>query len=641
MGEKTALKVPDLARLQAELTGPWSAARATVTTALRAISLPDTENMSTSQHRAATLAALQMVAKTGVQNLGFSVEYGGAADPGGSLTMLEVMAAADLSLMVKAGVQWGLFGGAIESLGTAVHHDQYLRKVMSAELMGCFAMTETGHGSDVQRIRTTATYDADTAEFVVHTPDEQARKDYIGNAAADGRLAVAFAQLVTGGQTHGPHAFLVPIRDDTGASMPGVTITDCGRKGGLNGVDNGRLVFDQVRIPRSSLLNRYGDVDADGTYSSPIKNPSARFFTMLGTLVRGRISVAGAAGSAAKKGLTIAIRYGSRRRQFAPAGTDRETLLLDYPAYQRTLLPALARSYGLHFAQNQLLGALQTVYAAHDLDGVGQRALESRAAGLKAIGTWHAADVLAVCREACGGAGYLAVNQLPQLKADLDVFTTFEGANTVLLQLAGKGLLTTYRDHVGDLDPRRLVGFVAEQLLDSLAEASGARSLRQRLRTLGSRGSDVDALRDPEWQLALFTDRAQHLLGTTARRMQQLSRTGGNDPAQVLNLVQDQLLRAARADVERDILAASTEAVTLAADDVRPLLAAVRDLAALAEIERDSAWFLQHGRLTVPQTKSAIKAVDQLCAELRPHAELLVAGFGIPDEWITAPIVTP
>src|SRR3712207_5509291 len=145
-------------------------------------------------------------------------------------------------------------------------------------------MTETGHGSDVQQLRTTCTYDPETQSFDLHTPHQAARKDYIGNAAKDGRMAVVFAQLITQGENHGVHAFLVPIRGEDGTPCPGVTIGDDGPKAGLNGVDNGRLTFDHVTVPRDMLLDRYGQVAADGTYTSSIENETRRFFTMLGTL---------------------------------------------------------------------------------------------------------------------------------------------------------------------------------------------------------------------------------------------------------------------------------------------------------------------------------------------------------------------
>src|SRR5262249_22007753 len=158
------------------------------------------------------------------------------------ITMIEMLAMSDLSLMVKAGVQWGLFGGAIENLGTERHHEAYVKKIINLELRGCFAMTETGHGSDVQSLETTATYDAAVGEFVIHSATPTARKDYIGGAAETATVAAVFAQLITtkDGElvNHGVHCFVVPIRNAAGNDLPGVTTSDNHYKGGLPGVDN-------------------------------------------------------------------------------------------------------------------------------------------------------------------------------------------------------------------------------------------------------------------------------------------------------------------------------------------------------------------------------------------------------------------
>ena len=270
-----------------------------------------------------------------------------------------MLATGDLSLLVKAGVQWGLFGGAVLHLGTERHHSAYLQKIISLDLLGCFAMTETGHGSDVAALRTTATYDPQTQEFEIHTPFEAARKEYIGNAARDGTDRGGLRAADHG--RRGAGRACVPRPDPAMRTAPladGVRIEDCGLKAGLNGVDNGRLYFDHVRVPRENLLNRYGDVAPDGSYTTPIENKTKRFFTMLGTLVQGRISVAGGAGSATKVALAIAIRYGEVRRQFSGPAADDEIVLLDYLAHQRKLLPALAKTYALHFAQGELVAGL-------------------------------------------------------------------------------------------------------------------------------------------------------------------------------------------------------------------------------------------------------------------------------------------
>ena len=167
---------------------------------------------------------LKIMAAHGAAEDGFKKEHGGNGDVGAAVTQIEMLAMSDLSLMVKAGVQWGLFGGAIENLGTERHHEAYVQRIIDLDLLGCFAMTETGHGSDVQSLETTATYDASTQEFVIDSPTRTSRKDYIGGAAETARVAAVFAQLITpDGEGHGVHCFVVPIRDDEGNDLPGVT----------------------------------------------------------------------------------------------------------------------------------------------------------------------------------------------------------------------------------------------------------------------------------------------------------------------------------------------------------------------------------------------------------------------------------
>ncbi|HEY1105389.1 MAG TPA: acyl-CoA dehydrogenase family protein, partial [Agromyces sp.] len=154
------------------------------------------DDIPTEEHRARVLAWASELASQGDTAMGYPVEYGGKGAVARSVAGFETLAYGDLSLLVKCGVQFGLFGGAVLHLGTEAHHERHLYRIAKLELPGCFAMTETGHGSDVQSLRTTATYDPERQEFLVRTPDDGARKDYIGNAARDGRLAVVFAQLV-------------------------------------------------------------------------------------------------------------------------------------------------------------------------------------------------------------------------------------------------------------------------------------------------------------------------------------------------------------------------------------------------------------------------------------------------------------
>src|SRR4051795_2007680 len=379
--------------LRRRLDGPYSDTRERVRWWLSQPGNEPVDELSTEEHRERVLAWARELASEGDTGMGYPKEYGGQGSPGRSVTSFETLAMGDLSLLVKCGVQFGLFGGAILHLGTARHHERYLRDVASLDLPGCFAMTETGHGSNVQALETTATYDASREEFVVHTPDEDARKDYIGNAARDGRMAVVFAQLSAGESERGVHALLVPIRDEHGEPLPGVRLEDCGAKLGLNGVDNGRIWFDHVRIPRENLLDRYATVAPDGTYESPIENPTKRFFTMLGTLIQGRVSVSGASISATKVALTIAVRRALERRQFGPPGQP-EALLMDYRTHQRRLLPALAKTYALSFAQLRLVDDLHQAFTRTEDNERERRELETLAGGVKAISTRHATGTI-------------------------------------------------------------------------------------------------------------------------------------------------------------------------------------------------------------------------------------------------------
>lgn len=504
----------DVRALTGLLDGEYAEIRDLVRTNLvaHAAVLDEADELGIDAFRERVREIVVELAATGQTGMGFPGEYGGGGDIGASVAAFETLAFGDLSVLVKVGVQFGLFGGAILQLGTRRHHEAHLADLITGRLMGCFAMTESGHGSNVQALGTVARYDPAAQEFVITTEGDRARKDYIGNAARHAELAVVFAQLEVGRKSVGVHAFLVPIRSG-GEVVPGVRIEDDGRKMGLNGVDNGRIRFDGVRVPREALLNRFADVTADGVYESAIDNPDRRFFTMLGTLVQGRVCVGGAGINAAKVALTIATKYAVRRRQFQAAPEAEEQLLLDYGLHQRRLLPLLARTYALHFAQDVVRTQLHEAFSGTGDDPHARRLLESRAAGTKALGTWHATRVIQECREACGGAGYLTVNRFAALRSDSDVFTTFEGDNHVLLQLVAKGLLTHYASEFEDLDQLGMVRHVTGLAVETVLEKTSAHKLLERVRDLlpgGDEGDQEAGLLDPEYQIAMLRYREEH-----------------------------------------------------------------------------------------------------------------------------------
>ena len=539
---------------------------------------------SIDRQREAASGWCQELADEGIGALLLPAEYGGRGDYAAFTAAFETIAFHDISLTIKFTVQFGLWAGSILLLGSEAHHRRYLRDIGTFALPGCFALTEIGHGSNARELETTATYDPEGGEFVLHSPNFDAGKNYIGNAARDGRMAAVFAQLITRGANHGVHAFAVPIRDDQGNVLPGVRIEDNGPKMGENGVDNARLWFDGVRLPRAALLDRLGSVAADGTYTSPFANANARFFATISALVGGRIAIAAAAIGASKVGLCIAVRYARRRHQFRAPGASEETPLLDYPTHQRRLLVPLAELYAAHFAHAHLVHRRATVAAGTD-DPAAAREVEGLAAGIKAWASWHCTRTLQACREACGGEGYLSVNRLPALKADSDIFTTFEGDNTVLMLWIGRLLAGAKR-----IDP----------------------------------GADPLPQDEPGRWEALLADRTRTMLDEAREQ----------GPGA--------LFRAAGAHLEAVLLARFNATLAAVTDpDLVESLAALRDLFALSRLEEGRGWFLEHGRMETGEARGLPGRVDALCARLAPLAPALVDAFGLPEASIAAPIALP
>ena len=636
----------DVAALELHVLGRYADFRRQARAVLANPDLHKVEGLSVAEHRERVLQQLRQLAANpdAGYRRAFPAAVGGHDDAGGGLSLFDELVTADPSLQIKAGVQWGLYCSAILHLGTAEHHERLLPGGLSVEVPGIFAMTETGHGSDVASIATTAEYDPATEEFVLHTPHRAAWKDYLGNAALHGTAAVVFAHLITtepGGRRvdHGVHAFHVPIRDPrTGAFLPGIGGEDDGIKGGLNGIDNGRLWFDHVRVPRADLLNRYGDVAPDGTYTSPIASPGRRFFTMLGTLVQGRVSLDGAAANAAKIALAIAVTYANQRRQFAGAGDD-EVALLDHGEHQHRLLPLLAETYAAAYAHEQLVGLFDDVFSGRDPEG--REDLETLAATLKPTSTWHALRTLQTCREACGGAGFLAENRLVGLRADLDVYATFEGDNTVLYQLVAKRLLGDYAKAVKAGSRVDLAKLAAGRAADAALHRTPLIRAVQTITDAGDVRRSANSLRDEDVQRELLTDRVETMVADLASALAPARRMEPAMAAGLLSANQHEMVEAARAHAERVQWEAFTAALeTITDPGTRQVMTWLRDLFGLTLIDRHLAWYLVHGRLSAGRARTVSSYRDRLLVRLRPHAQDLVDAFGFGQEHLRAPIAS-
>ncbi len=573
------------------------------------------------EFRKKVLNQVIFLADKGYGAMAFSKAYGGTEDMEGYATIFENMMFVDGSLTIKFGVQFGLFGGSIQKLGTKKHHDAYLGKTGKASLLGCFAMTETGHGSNVRGIKTTATYNRTEDSIIIHTPGKNDNKEYIGNALHS-TMASVFAQLIVDGKNEGVHAILVPLRDTNHNTLPGVTIEDNGYKLGLNGVDNGKIWFHQVEVPRENLLNKYGDITTEGVYKSDIKNPNKRFFTMLGTLVGGRICVARAGLGGAKMALAIAIKHALKRRQFNDSVKVQEDLLMDYPTHQLRLTPLVASSYVYHVTLDKMMEA----YC--DETQPDKRKVETQVAGLKAIITWFANDTIQECREACGGKGYLLENRIADLKGDVDIFTTFEGDNNVLLQLAAKGVLSDFKAEFNSAGFTTVLKLLSKQLSDKLTT----------INPVYSNKVDKEHLYNPKFHKHAFNYRTRRLTYTLAMRIRGYIKKGVPSYQAFLK-VQTHLLALGKAySVELAYSTFYTFTENIEDEKNKELFRKLGSLYALYEIRKDASWYLEQGYLGNTKSKAIRQRTERLCTELRPHINSLVDGFGIPEHCMSAPI---
>lgn len=573
-------------------------------------------------YREKVLEWCRILAKENLGNMAYPKKYGGGENIADYFAIMETLSHHDLSLVIKFGVQFGLWGMSIQSLGTEKHYEKYLKDIGTLRLPGCFAMTETHHGSNVKGIETTATYNHEAKSFTIHTPHENAQKEYIGNAANHGMMATVFAKLIIDGHDYGVNAFVVPLRDENLNILEGITIKDCGLKMGLNGVDNGIIQFHNVVVPKENMLDRFAQINEEGEFESPIPSDNRRFFTMLGTLVGGRIGIPRSALAAAKSGLAIAIRYSDTRRQFGPEGGS-EVPILNYRMHQRRLFPYLAKAYAIHFGLQYLTRRFI------DKKEEEMQEIEALAAGMKAYSTWNTRDTLQECREACGGKGYLSENRIDALKNDTEIYTTFEGDNTVLMQLVAKNRLSEFRKEFGEMNTLGIINYVYDQ----------AKTVISQKNPFATRNTDEPHLLDKEFHLNAFQYREKQILNSAAKRLKKLI-DDGLDSYDAFNVVQHQMIEVAQAYLERVTLEQFYIAIEKISDEnCKAMLTELCQLYALSQIEKNKGWFLEDGYMEGVKTKAIRKMVNQLCWEIRPNAIALIDAFAIPESCLAAPII--
>lgn len=530
-----------------------------------------------------------------------------------------------------------MFLVTLRDQGTPEQHELFLKRAENYDIMGCYAQTELGHGSNVRGLETTATWNPDDKTFILHSPHLTASKWWIGSLGKIANHAVVMAQLIIAGKPYGPHPFVVQIRDmKTHETLENVFVGDLGPKFGFNTMDNGYVLFNNVKIPHVNMLAKFSGVDPKTDKYHRPASPSLIY----GTLTFVRANIVREAGGVLARGVTIAIRYCAVRRQFqdrdAPEWEKGENQVLNYKMVQIRLLTLLAATYALHFTGKSMMSLYQenqkmmeqksnrpNADSGSPSRGAGPEEINSgsdlladlhaTSCGLKSLASTIAAEGLEVCRRACGGHGYSSFSGIGPYYADYLPTTTWEGDNYMLTQQVARYLLKS-----------------ARSVLKGEPPSNDTQRVLHHYVSRETQGAAFDVLGSSEDIVAAFAWRAAYLT-FEALKSRDEHKKAWND------LLVD-FYRLSKAHSQ--YLIVKNFHATLMAHETRmqlghtghEMVEKLFKLWALHTLEQEASEFFTSSACTVKQIQLARStSVMNLLEEIRPHAVRLVDAWDFPD----------
>lgn len=499
----------------------------------------------------------------------------------------------------------------------------WLPKVENWEIIGCYAQTELGHGSNVKGIECQAKWDPKSSRFDIHSPTLTASKWWNGSMGRTANHAIVVAQLVlpdakTGEyKSYGPHQFIVQIRDmKTHKPLEGIVVGDINAKYGYPAMDNGYMLFNHLKAPHSALLAKYSGVDSEsGTYMKP-ENPALVYGSL--TFVRAQIIMH--ARLVLARATTIAVRYLSVRRQFADRDSKspnaEEVAVLNYPTVQIRVLPLLATTFALHYTGEAMYHLYYGTREAIEKHGDMSRLAEMHAAssGLKSLCTTLAADGIETCRRSMGGHGFGGGSGIIPLNNDYLSKPTVEGDNWMITQQTASYLLK----RMGESVERPTL-----QPMDAI-DIQFWHFMRNKKAHF-----QFDIFSNDEEIVKAFQHRASYL----AHQAYQ-ARMVEKKPWTSLMI---SLHRLSRAHSESLLVSNFYNAIFKSTPDPRlraETVSVIKDLYrlfALTTLDTSSSEFLLADALTLEQLSRLAPSIQALMARVRPHAVCLVDAWAVPD----------
>ncbi|KAK5091049.1 hypothetical protein LTS08_002042 [Lithohypha guttulata] len=548
------------------------------------------------------------------------------------------------------GLHASMFLITLREQGTPEQHERFLKKAEAYEYIGCYAQTELGHGSNVRGLETTATWNPDDKTFILHSPHLTSSKWWIGSLGKVANHAVVMAQLIIGGKPYGPHPFVVQIRDlKTHEPLENIHVGDIGPKFGYNTMDNGFLLFNKVKIPHANMLARFSGVDPNSNKYVRPSNPSLVY----GTLTWVRSNIVLQSGSVLARGVTIAVRYCSVRRQFtdrdAPEDEVRENQVINYTMVQQRLFPLLAACFALHFTGRGMIELYDANQAAmkrkenpgkvsEDSNQTGRSAgpeelnpgadlladLHSTSCALKSYASTVAGEGLEVCRRACGGHGYSSFSGIGSWYADYLPTLTWEGDNYMLTQQVSRYLLKSARAVLKNASKA-----------GNFNAVKGDNDTTAILKTYKRRmdiGAGFDVLGNDEDLVAAYAWRVGYLTFQALQHRDEEKRSWNSLLVDFFRLstahAQYMVVKNFHGALASSSLQSSLPTAT------KDVLHSLFRLYALHTLEKESSEFFQSAACTIRQIQLArTKTVPQLMTDIRPHAVRLVDSWKFSD-WL-------